>query len=92
MNYGYTTLDQLAITGREYNRDFHLAVVHEMAHIYWGGHTGAPAWFTEGAAGFLPDYAREVTGVQRISSRRVKLQKDWEDECRVWGAGTISGF
>ena len=89
---GYALLDQLAITVREYNRDFHLTVFHEMAHIYWGGHTGAPAWFTEGAAGFLPDYAREVTGVETISSRRVKLQQDWEDECRVWGAGTISRF
>ena len=89
---GYALVDQLAITGREYNRDFHLAVFHEMTHIYWGGHTGAPDWFTEGAAGFLPDYAREVTGVQRISSRRVKLQKDWDDECRIWGAGTISQF
>ena len=89
---GYAQYDQLAITGREYNRDFHLAVFHEMSHIYWGGHTGAPAWFTEGAAGFLPDYAREVTGVQKITSRRVKLQQDWDDECRVWGAGTISRF
>ena len=89
---GYALLDQLAITARKYNRDFHLTVFHEMAHIYWGGHTGAPAWFTEGAAGFLPDYAREATGVETISSRRVKLQQDWEDECRVWGAGTIRRF
>ena len=89
---GYALADQFAITVREYNRDFHLTVFHEMTHIYWGGHTGAPAWFTEGAAGFLPDYAREITGVEEISSRRVKLQKDWEDNCRVRGAGTISKF
>ena len=89
---GYALSDQLAITGREYNRDFDLAVFHEMSHIYWGGHTGAPAWFTEGAAGFLPDYARAELGRQRISSRRLNLQQVWEDECRVWGAGTISRF
>ena len=89
---GHALPDQLAITVLEYNRDFHLTVFHEMAHIYWGGHTGVPDWFTEAAAGFLPDYAREITGVEEISSRRVKLQKDWDDECRVWGAGTISQF
>ena len=89
---GYALRDQLAITGREYNRGFDLAVFHEMSHIYWGGHTGAPAWFTEGAAGFLPDYAREQLGRQRISSRRLALHQVWEDECRVWGAGTISKF
>ena len=89
---GYSVIDQLAITGREYNRDFDLAVFHEMSHIYWGGHTGAPPWFTEGAAGFLPDYARAELGRQRISSRRLNLHQVWEDECRVWGAGTISRF
>ena len=89
---GYALRDQLAITGREYNRGFDLAVFHEMSHIYWGGHTGAPAWYTEGAAGFLPDYAREQLDRQRISSRRRALHQVWEDECRVWGAGTISKF
>ena len=88
---GYALHDQLVITGWEYNRDFNLAVFHEMTHIYWGGHTGASAWFVEGAAGFLPDYAREVLGRQEITSRRVKLQQDWDDGCRVW-AGSISRF
>ena len=89
---GYALIDQLAITGREYNRGFDLAVFHEMSHLYWGGHTGAPAWFTEGAAGFLPDYARAELGRQSISARRLNLHQVWEDECRVWGAGTISRF
>ncbi len=89
---GYATIDQLAITGREYNRGFDLAVFHEMSHLYWGGHTGAPAWYVEGAAGFLPDYARSELGRQSISSRRLNLHQVWEDECRVWGAGTISRF
>ena len=89
---GYMLSNQLAITPREYNVNFRLAVFHEMSHIYWGGHTGAPAWYTEGAAGFLPDYARELLGLEKIKSRRVKLHQVWDDECRVWGAGTISKF
>lgn len=89
---GYAHLDQLAITPWEYNIDFRLAVYHEMSHIYWGGHNGAPAWFNEGAAGFLPDYVRDVLGNQKISARRVNLHQVWEDECRVWGVGTVSKF
>ena len=88
---GYALHDHLAMTGWEYNPDFNLAVFHEASHIYWGGHTGAPAWFAEGAAGFLPDYAREILGRQEITSRRVKLRQDWDDGCRVW-AGTISRY
>ena len=89
---GYSLNDQLAITAQEYNRGFDLTVFHEMSHIYWCGHTGAPAWFTEGAEGFLPDYAREQLGRQSISSRRLQLHQVWEDECRVRGTGTISKF
>ena len=69
-----------------------MTVFHEMSHIYWCGHTGAPAWFTEDAEGFLPDYAREQLGKQSISSRRLQLHQVWEDECRVRGTGTISKF
>ena len=67
---GHSLSDHMAITGWEYNPNFDLAVFHEASHIYWGGHTGAPDWFTEGAAGFLPDYAREVLGVQTVEERR----------------------
>ena len=86
---GYSLRDQLVVTARKYNPDFHLAVFHEMSHVYWGGHTGAPPWFTEGAAGFLPDYAREVMGVESIEERRKKLMGDLERECLQKGVGNI---
>ena len=72
-----------------YNPDSNLAVPHEMTHIYWGGHTGAPPWFTEGAAGFLPDYARELTGVQTIEERRKELLHELEVDCYQRGVENI---
>ena len=85
----FSLSDLLVITARKYNPDFHLSVFHEMSHIYWGGHTGAPPWFTEGAAGFLPDYAREVTGVQTIEERRKDLIATIEQDCFRHGVGNI---
>ena len=58
------------VTFREYNRGFDLTVMHENAHIHRGGHTGAPPSFTEGAAGLLPAYAKEIGGVQFIEDRQ----------------------
>ena len=85
----YALQDQLAIAGREYNQDFHLSVFHEISHIYWGGHTGAPIWFTEGAAQFLPDYARELLGVQTMEERRKELMEALERDCLEQGVENI---
>ena len=85
----FSLSDLLVITARKYNPDFHLSIFHEMSHIYWGGHTGAPPRFTEGAAGFLPDYAREATGVQTIEERRKDLIATIEQDCFRHGVGNI---
>ena len=75
-----------------YNPDFHLAVFHEMSHLYWGGHTGAPPWWTEGTAGFLPDYARHVLGHEDIEIRLNNLRNDTRRECWNHGVNNISDY
>ncbi len=75
-----------------YNEGAHLAVFHEMSHLYWGGHTGAPPWWTEGAAGFLPDYARDALGHESLSTRRSNLLEDTERECWDRGIDNISDY
>ncbi len=75
-----------------HNRDAHLAVFHEMAHLYWGSHTGAPGWWIEGAAGFLPDYTRHQLGQEDIEIRRQNLLSDTRRECWNQGIPNITVF
>ena len=63
-NGGYITM---APPG--HNPGYHLAAFHEMSHFYWGGQTDTPAWLTEGAAGFLPDIARDALGQESLETR-----------------------
>ena len=75
-----------------YNEGVHLAVFHEMSHLYWGGHTGAPGWWIEGAAGFLPDYTRHQLGQEDIEIRRQNLLSDTRRECWNQGIPNITVF
>ena len=75
-----------------YNPDFHLAVFHEMSHMYWGGHNGAPPWWNEGAAGFLPDIARDALGHETLAERHEQLLWDTRRECWHRGVKDISTF
>ena len=75
-----------------FNPDFHLAVFHEMAHLYWGGHTGAPAWWTEGTAGFLPSIARDALGQESLDQRERNLVGGTRRECWNLGIRTISDY
>ena len=75
-----------------YNEGVHLAVFHEMSHLYWGGHTGAPGWWTEGAAGFLPDYARDALGHESLTTRHSTLLADTRRECWHRGVANISRY
>ena len=75
-----------------YNPGYHLAVFHEMTHLYWGGHTGAPSWWTEGTAGFLPDIARDALGQETLDQRERNLVGDTRRECWNLGIRTISDY
>ena len=75
-----------------YNPNYHLAVFHEMTHLYWGGHTGAPSWWTEGTAGFLPDIARDALGQETLDQRERNLVGDTRRECWNRGIRTISDY
>lgn len=75
-----------------HNPGFHLAIFHEVSHMYWGGHTGAPPWWTEGAAGFLPDIARDALGHESLSVRRSNLLEDTKRECWDRGVPDISAY
>ncbi len=75
-----------------HNPGFHLAVFHEMAHLYWGGHTGAPGWWTEGTAGFLPDIARDALGHESLEERHHQLLWDTRNGCWHQSVTTISRF
>ena len=75
-----------------FNPNFHLAVFHEMAHLYWGGHTGAPAWWTEGTAGFLPSIARDALGQESLDQRERNLVGGTRRECWNLGIRTISDY
>ena len=86
---GFAGADVIAVNARKHNPGFHLGVFHEAAHIYWGGHTGAHSWFIEGAAGFLPDYARAQSGVQSIEERREHLLPQIERDCIQHGVNNI---
>ena len=86
---GFAGADVIAVNARKHNPGFHLGVFHEAAHIYWGGHTRAHSWFIEGAAGFLPDYARAQSAVQSIEERREELLPQIERDCTHWGVNNI---
>ena len=75
-----------------FNPNFHLAVFHEMTHLYLGGHTGAPSWWTEGTAGFLPDIARDALGQETLDQRERNLVGDTRRECWNRGIRTISDY
>ncbi len=89
---GHAGLAFFTLAPPHHNRNYHLAVFHEMAHAYWGGHTGAPPWWNEGAAGFLPDYARDALGQETLDERRADLLEDTERECWSWRIANISEY
>ena len=64
-------------------------VFHEVAHVYWGGQTGAHSWFIEGAAELLADYARDFSGEQSIEERRAVLLPQIERDCIQHGVNNI---
>ena len=88
----YATPTHIVAVAPRHNPGFHLAVFHEMSHMYWGGHTGAPPWWTEGAAGFLPDYARDSLGQESLTVRRRNLIRDTQRECRHRGVDNVSEY
>ncbi len=71
----------IEMAGPLYNEGVHLAVFHEMSHLYWGGHTGAPSWWTEGAAGFLPDIARDALEQESLEVRYSNLTQGARTNC-----------
>ena len=89
---GYAALSHIVSSAPRHNPGFHLAIFHEISHIYWGGHTGAPPWWTEGAAGFLPDIARDALGHETLEQRERKLVGDTRRECWNRGIRTISDY
>ncbi len=88
----HAALSHAVISAPRHNPDFHLAVFHEMSHMYWGGYTRAPIWWNEGAAGFLPDYARDALGHESLSIRRSNLLEDTKRECWDRGIDNISDY
>ena len=88
----YATSSHIVASAPRYNPGFHLAIFHEMSHLYWGGHTGAPGWWTEGAAGFLPDIARDVLGHEALEERHHDLLWDTRNECWFQGIANISRY
>ena len=89
---GYAARGYLVMVPPRHNPGFHLAVFHEMSHLYWGGHTGAPGWWTEGAAGFLPDIARDALGQETLEERHHQLLWDTRNECWHRGVSNISRY
>ena len=89
---GYARGAHISMVPPRLNPDFHLAVFHEMTHLYWGGHTGAPSWWTEGAAGFLPDIARDALGHETLEERHHQLLWDTRNECWYRGIANISRY
>ncbi len=89
-NVAFAMGSYVAVAPPKYNPNFHLAIFHEFSHMYWGGHTRAPIWWTEGAAGFLPDYARDALGQETLEERRANLIEDTRRECWSRGIDTIS--
>lgn len=88
----YAIWGHLVMVPPRHNPGFHLAVFHEVSHLYWGGHTGAPPWWTEGAAGFLPDIARDALGHETLEERRKQLLWDTSRECWSQGIRTVSTY
>ena len=88
----YAIWGHLVMVPPRHNPGFHLAVFHEVSHLYWGGHTGAPPWWTEGAAGFLPDIARDALGHETLEERRKQLLWDTSRECWNQGIRTVSTY
>lgn len=88
----YAISTYIVASAPRYNPGFHLAVFHEMSHMYWGGHTGAPPWWTEGAAGFLPDIARDALGHETLEERHRQLLWDTRNECWHRGVRDISTY
>ena len=64
-----------------HNPGYHLAAFHEMSHFYWGGQTDTPVWWTEGAAGFLPDIARDALGQESLETRYSNLIDGTQIRC-----------
>ena len=89
---GYSLGSHIVAAPPRHNPGYHLMVYHEMAHLYWGGHTGAPPWWTEGTAGFLPDYARHELGHEHIETRYGNLLTDTQRECRNRGISNVSDY
>ena len=86
---GYSLRDQIVITSVEENFDAPEILLHEMAHLYWGGHIGAPTWLIEGAAEFLAFFALDDFGGQPLPERKVELTRLVREVCAERGAGTI---
>ena len=85
---GYSLSDQIVITARTID-PLPIIIFHEMAHIYWGGHTGSPDWMTEGTAEFLSFHAMDTLGLLPLAERRTELTKLVREVCVQEGIGAI---
>ncbi|MCY4575376.1 MAG: hypothetical protein OXC55_02020 [Chloroflexi bacterium] len=88
----YAHLSHVLISAPRHNPGFHLAIFHEMSHMYWGGYTRAPVWWNEGAAGFLPDIARDALGHETLEERHNQLLWDTRNDCWHRGVANISEY
>ena len=65
----YSIQDQIVFTAGRGGFDAPEVLLHEMAHLYFGGHIGAPTRLIEGAAEFLAFYALDDFGRISLSDR-----------------------
>ena len=86
---GYSIRDQIVFTASDAEFEAPEILLHEMAHIYFGGHTGAPTWLIEGAAEFLAFYALDDAGRLPLSDRRSELTKLVGEACARHGVDTV---